>query len=164
MEIALRRLTEIDPGDIIELMTDPRVRRHMPLARGEFGPAECAGFVEAKEALWREHGYGPWAFVIGGEFAGWGGLQSEEGDADLGIVLHQRFWGYGRAIAEIFVEEAFGKLGFDSVIILLPASRAAAHGILRLGFVPDGGTEFHGVPFQRFRLLKHSNAGGQSSS
>lgn len=159
MEFTRRRLTEIDPEDIIELMTDPRVRRHMPLARGPFGPAECAAFVEAKEALWHDHGYGPWGFIIDGEFAGWGGLQPEGGDADLGIVLHPRHWGRGRAIAEVFVDEAFGMLGFDSVIILLPASRAAAHGVLRLGFVPDGGTESHGVPFQRFRLRK-----AQSSS
>ena len=150
----LLRLTEIDPGDIIALMSDPRVRKHMPLAKGDFGPAECAAFVEAKEALWREHGYGPWAFVIGGEFAGWGGLQPEDGDADLGIVLHQRFWGYGREIAEHFVAEAFGPLGFESVIILLPLSRAAAPGILRLGFRPDGDTDFAGIPFRRFRLRK----------
>jgi len=153
-DLTLRRLTEVEPGDIIALMSDPRVRRHMPLARGEFGLAECAAFVEAKEALWREHGYGPWAFVIGGEFAGWGGLQPEGGDADLGIVLHQRFWGYGRAIAERFLGEAFGPLGFDSVIILLPLTRADAHGILRLGFQPDGDTEFAGTPFRRFRIRK----------
>lgn len=154
MDLTLRRLTEIEPGEIIALMSDPLVRRHMPLARGEFGPAECAAFVDAKEALWREHGYGPWAFVIGGEFAGWGGFQPEDGDADLGIVLRPRFWGYGRAIAERFLDEGFGTLRFDSVIILLPDSRAAAHGILRLGFVRDGGTEFDGIPFQRFRIRR----------
>jgi len=154
MDLTLRRLTDVEPGDIIALMSDPLVRRHMPLARGEFGPAECAAFVDAKEALWRDHGYGPWAFVIGDEFAGWGGFQPEDGDADLGIVLHPRFWGYGRAIAQRFLDEGFGTLGFESVIILLPDSRAAAHGILRLGFTPDGGTEFHGIRFQRFRIRK----------
>lgn len=154
MELTLRRLTEIDPGDVVALMTDPMVRRHLPLARGGFGLGECAAFVAAKEALWREHGYGPWGFVIDGEFAGWGGLQPEEGDADLGIVLRQRFWGYGKAIAEYFLSEAFGPLGFESVIILLPDSRAAAPGILKLGFTPDGGTDFDGIPFQRFRFRK----------
>jgi ribosomal-protein-alanine N-acetyltransferase len=157
VELTLRRLTEIDPGDIIALMSDPLVRRHMPLARGDFGPAECAAFVEAKEALGREHGYGPWAFVIGGQFAGWGGLQPEGADADLGIVLHQRFWGHGRAIAEFFAAEAFDRLGFGSIIVLLPVSRAAAQGALRLGFVPDGATEFSGIPFQRFRLRKEDH-------
>jgi len=49
---------------------------------------------------------------------------------------------------------AFGPLGFESVIILLPVSRAAAFGVRRLGFVPDGGTEFDGIPLQRFRLRK----------
>src|SRR5687767_7195624 len=69
-DIVFKRLSEVDPADLIALMNDPLVRRHMPLARGTFGPAECARFVAAKERLWAEHGYGPWAFVIDGEFAG----------------------------------------------------------------------------------------------
>jgi len=36
------RLTEVDPADLIDLMNDPRVRRHIPLAVGNFGPEDCA--------------------------------------------------------------------------------------------------------------------------
>ena len=32
--IAFKRLPDVDPADLITLMNDPRVRRHMPLARG----------------------------------------------------------------------------------------------------------------------------------
>jgi len=39
--IAFRRLHEIPAEAIIELMNDPVVRRHLPLARGEFGNSEC---------------------------------------------------------------------------------------------------------------------------
>src|SRR5687768_4532632 len=98
--IVFKRLSEIEPADIIALMSDPRVRRHMPLARGDFGPAECARFVAAKERLWAEHGYGPWAFVIDGEFAGWGGLQPEGDEVDLGLVLRPGYWGAGRLLYE----------------------------------------------------------------
>ena len=76
-EIAFKRLSDVDPGAIIELVNDPAVRRHLPLARGRFGPSECESFVAAKERIWEENGYGPWAFVIGDEFIGWGGLQPE---------------------------------------------------------------------------------------
>ena len=86
-EIVFSRLPQVDAADLIALMNDPRVRRHLPLARGVFGPAECEQFVEMKERIWAEHGYGPWAFVIRGEFAGWGGLQPEGEDIDLGLVL-----------------------------------------------------------------------------
>jgi GNAT superfamily N-acetyltransferase len=152
MDLQLRRLGEVDPADLVELMNHPRVRRHMPLADGPFGAAECAAFVTAKEELWREHGYGPWAFVIDGEFAGWGGLQPEDGDADLALVLHPRFWGHGRAVYERVLDEAFGPLGFDSVTVLLPPTRGGAHGVRRLGFHPDGETDIAGRRFLRYRL------------
>jgi hypothetical protein len=49
--IVFRRLSEVDPADLIALMNDPRVRRHLPLTRGAFGPAECERFVAAQERL-----------------------------------------------------------------------------------------------------------------
>lgn len=150
--IEFRRLPEVDPADIIALMNDPLVRRHMPLARGEFGPAQCARFVAAKERLWAEHGYGPWAFVIDGEFAGWGGLQPEEGEVDLGLVLRPRHWGAGRAIYERLLAHAFDELRVASVIILLPPSRVRVSGVLQLGFQPDGEMEIGGERFVRYRL------------
>lgn len=88
IKIEFRRLTEVDPADMIRLANDPLVRRHMPLSSGTFGEAEFESFVADKERLWEEHGYGPWAFYVDGEFAGWGGLQAEDGDADVALVLH----------------------------------------------------------------------------
>jgi hypothetical protein len=51
-------------------MNDPAVRRHLPLARGEFGASECKSFVAVKERMWEVGGFGPWAFVLDGEFIG----------------------------------------------------------------------------------------------
>ena len=72
--IEFRRLRDIPPDAIIELINDPVVRRHLPLARGEFGISECTRFVATKERIWDEQGFGPWAFVLDGEFIGWGGF------------------------------------------------------------------------------------------
>ncbi|MGI5239836.1 GNAT family N-acetyltransferase [Dactylosporangium sp. CA-139066] len=155
MDLRLARLDEVDPAEVIDLMRDARVRRHMPLASGDFGPAECAAFVAAKEAMWREHGYGPWAFLLDGAFAGWGGLQPEGDDADLALVLHPRFWGYGRMICHRVLDEAFGPLGFDSVTVLLPPTRLRGSGVARLGFRRDGQLEIEGRPFLRYRLHRH---------
>jgi [ribosomal protein S5]-alanine N-acetyltransferase len=90
MSIVFKRLSGVDKLAIIGLMNDPLVRRHMPLASGDFGPSECDEFVAAKERLWEEHGYGPWAFLLDGEFVGWEGLQPEGGEVDLGLVLHPK--------------------------------------------------------------------------
>jgi GNAT superfamily N-acetyltransferase len=124
----------------------------MPLARGEFGPAECAEFIAAKERLWQEYGYGPWAFVIDGQFAGWGGLQPEGGEADLGLVLHPKHWGAGKALYQAIISWAFGRLGFKSVTVLLPPTRTRLSGVLLLGFRPEGEVEIAGERFLRYRL------------
>ncbi|MEZ4379545.1 MAG: GNAT family protein [Gemmatimonadales bacterium] len=150
--IVLERLTHVDPADLIALMNDSRVRRHLALARGAFGPAECADFVAGKERLWVEHGFGPWAFRVDGVFAGWGGLQPEGADMDLGLVLRPEFWGLGRPLAAHFVALAFGELAAASVVVLLPPSRVRVSGIARLGFRRDGDLKLGGVCFHRYRL------------
>ena len=147
-----KRLTEIEPSLFVALHADPRVRRQMPLMGEDFDEATCAEWIEGKECMWREHGFGPWAFLIDGEFAGWGGLQPENGDADLGLVLHPDYWGKGRAIYDEIIRRAFNEMGFESVTILLPLTRTRIRGVLRLGFLPDGEVEFDGERFARFRL------------
>ncbi len=156
MRIEFKRLAEVDKGDIIELMNDPHVRRHMPLTSDNFNEADCNRFIAAKEQLWDEHGYGPWAFVIDGQFAGWGGLQPENGDADLALVLHPKFWGMGKLVYDQIIRQAFGAMGLESVTVLFPPSRTRIKGILRLGFKPDGEVEIGGERFIRYRLRASS--------
>lgn len=152
MNIVFKRLREVDKSAIIELMNNPLVRRHMPLARGDFGARECDKFIAAKERLWEEHGYGPWAFVLDGEFVGWGGLQPEGDEVDLGLVLHPRHWGLGKSLYKELISLAFGKMGFKSLTVLLPPTRTRVSGILMLGFKPDGEVEVSGERFIRYRL------------
>ena len=75
MNIEFKRLTEVDKNEIIDLMNNDLVRKQMPLFTGDFNESICEKFIASKELLWVEHGYGPWAFIINSEFAGWGGLQ-----------------------------------------------------------------------------------------
>ncbi len=159
--IEFRRLRDVNPADLIDLMNDPRVRRHLPLAKGPFGPRECERFVAAKERLWAEHGYGPWAFYVGEDFAGWGGLQPEGADADVGMILRPEFWGLGRALYREILAYAFDTLGVPSVIALLPPSRTRIRGVLGLGFVEDGEVELGGQRFLRFRLSRAVSPAGR---
>lgn len=148
----LARLTTVAPEALVGLMNDPRVRRHLPLARGTFDLAAAERFVVAKERVWAEHGYGPWGILVGDRLAGWGGLQPEGEDIDLGLVLHPDFWGLGRALYAHFAAAAFEQLGAASVIVLLPRSRTRVRGVLAAGFVPDGNVELGGTTFDRYRL------------
>lgn len=150
--IEFRRLSQVSSQAIIELMNQRAVRRHLPLARGHFGPSECERFIAAKERIWQENGYGPWAFVIDDEFIGWGGLQPEGDDVDVGLVLRQSHWGAGRVLYKKIIAYAFGELGPGSVIILLPPSRKRLSGIQRLGFRSDGELILEDERFLRYRL------------
>lgn len=154
MNIDFKRLTEVGKSEIIELMNNPLVRRQMPLTRDNFEESDCDEFVAAKERLWSVHGYGPWAFVVDGQFVGWGGLQSEGGEADLGLVLHPKHWGIGKALYEEIIGRAFGEMGFEAVTVLLPPTRTRVKGLLRLGFKKDGELEVGGERFIRYRLKK----------
>ncbi|WP_237734147.1 GNAT family N-acetyltransferase [Serratia fonticola] len=96
MDIVFKRLSDIDRREIIALNTNPLVLRQMPLGDSSFGDAECLEWVTGKESQWDEYGYGPWAFTVSDKFVGWGGLQYENGDADLALVLHPDHWGLGK--------------------------------------------------------------------
>ncbi|WP_436501583.1 GNAT family N-acetyltransferase [Actinokineospora sp. HUAS TT18] len=150
MEITFARLPDIERGELVALMTDPAVRRHMPLA----GAFDAAEFVAAKERIWADHGYGPWAFLADGEFVGWGGPQPEGADVDIALVLRPSAWGLGRRIYPEIIERVFADPGCDSVTALLPPSRGRAAALLRLGFVPDGGVSIGDTPFLRYRLMR----------
>lgn len=150
--IEFRRLRQVSSLAIIELMNQRAVRRHLPLARGHFGPSDCEKFVASKERMWEEYGYGPWAFVIDGEFIGWGGLQPDGNDVDVGLVLYQSHWGAGRVLYQRIIAYAFGELGIGSVTILLPPSRKRLSAVQRLGFCPDGEVTLDGERFLRYRL------------
>lgn len=151
-DIALLHLDEVSQDQLVKLMNHPRVGQHLPLLAGGFTAERCRAFVHAKAQIWREHGYGPWAFVVGGELAGWGGLQPENGDADFALVLHPKFWGLGRRIFERIRDDTFGRMGLDSLTILLPPSRPNSRAVTRLGFVADGEVDVGGELFLRFRL------------
>lgn len=153
MQLEFKHLREIDIQEIIALHANPLVRRQMPLFNGKFGEDECREWVEGKEGQWQLYGYGPWAFLVDGRFAGWGGFQYENGDPDLGLVLHPEYWGWGKHIYQELIQRGFGEMGFGSVTILLPPSRTRVKGILRLGFLPEGEVEIEGERFVKYRLF-----------
>lgn len=152
MPIEFLRLSQIPAAEIIALNTHPWVLKHMPLGDSQFDEAFCLTWVAGKEQHWEQYGYGVWAFVIEGQFAGWGGLQNENGDADLALVLHPTFWGEGKRIAKQMIEKAFTSINVDSVTVHLPLTRVKLAALLRHGFVEEALVDFDGVLFKRFRL------------
>ena len=121
--IGFVRLTEVPLPDVIALLNEPRNARHMPLS-GTFSMASGADWVHGKDQQWDQHGYGPWAVLINGEFAGWGGFQHEENGADFALVLAPGYWGHGAEITRAALDRGFNQLGLDAVIVYRPAGSA----------------------------------------
>lgn len=153
MHLEFKRMSKVENAEYIALHLNPLVCRQMPLTNENFGEKECQEWVVGKEKQWDEHGYGPSAFIIDGKFAGWGGLQYENGDADLGLVLHPDYWGMGKIIYTEIIRRAFEEMKLESVAILLPPTRTRIKAIFRLGFQADGEVEIEGERFIRYRLL-----------
>lgn len=147
------RLTEIPLPAVVELLNEPRLTRHLPLA-GQFDAQAAAEWVAAKDAQWETHGYGPWAVLVDGDFAGWGGFQREENGADFALVLAPAFWGHGAAITRAALKRGFRELGLDEVLIALPYSRSPERVVARLGFLPAGEVAYGGVTFRQYRLTR----------
>jgi [ribosomal protein S5]-alanine N-acetyltransferase len=153
-EIEFVHLIEVKEYQIIDLMNNEMVGKQLPLLIEGFSAENCRAFLKEKKQLWDEHGFGPWAFLIKSEFAGWGGLQPERGEADFALVLHPKFWGWGRKIFNKVKDQAFNQMNLNSITILFPPSRTNSKAITRLGFTEDGQFTVDGELFLRFRLTK----------
>lgn len=152
MQLEKKRLTEIDRAIIIDLLNHPLVKKYMPLSLPHVGEKEYSDFINAKEAIWTTHHFGPQAYLKNGTFIGWGGLQPDDGDFELALVLHPDYWGYGKHIYKELIEYAFQELKLPSVVIYFPPTRTRIKGLLRAGFQKDGETAFSGCQFIRYRL------------
>lgn len=152
--VAFARLTDIDLDEVLALLNEPRNARHMPLVGEPFTRETAAAWISAKDRQWEEHGYGPWAILLDGEFAGWGGFQAEPDGADLALVLHPRWWGRGAEVARAAIDAGFHDLALEAVLIALPYSRRPDAVVARWGFLPDGEATHGEVRFRRYRLTR----------
>ncbi len=151
-EIEFIPLCDVREEELIDLMNNEAVVRHLPLLDGIFSAEQCQAFLDAKKKLWDAYGYGPHGFLVNGKFAGWGGLQPEQGEADFALVLHPDFWGWGLKIFKQVKEEAFGVMKLPSITILLPPDRPNSKAVRRLGFIPEEPVTVGGEAFLKFRL------------
>lgn len=151
--ISFASLSSIDPGELRTLLNDPQVLRHMPLADPEpMSSDEVRDWVMGKEAITQQHGFGPQAILVEGNFAGWGGIEPDGGGASISLVLFPAYWGRGHKVLDILLEEAFGRRGLPYVLVEFPPSRSRVRGLLHLGFREVGERMIGGERFVVYRL------------
>ena len=151
--VEFARLTEVPLAAVVELLNEPRNARHMPLA-GVFDEESAAEWVRAKDGQWDRNGFGPWAVLVNGDFAGWGGFQQEANGADFGLVLLPAYWGHGAEITRTALDRGFRELNLTEVIIALPYTRNPDRVVARFGFVPDGEVTYGEAAFRQYRLTR----------
>ena len=151
-EITFARLSDIEPTEIVEHMSDPRVAEHMPLLTFKWDAGVVAGFVARKEACWARDGLGHWAFLANGRYVGWGGFQKEGDEWDFGLVLRPDAFGLGARIARQAIDFAIADDRIPFVTFLLPPSRRNLGALERLGARQVGEIEYDGARFLKFRL------------
>jgi hypothetical protein len=154
MHFEKRKLKDVDKNLIIQLLNNPMIKRHMPLSVEHFDENNYRDFIASKEAIWKIFGFGPCAYFINNEFVGWGGIQPDEDDFELALVLAPAYWSLGRHFYNDLIHEAFTELNLDSVTILFPPSRTRIKWILKAGFIEEGQVIIDGERFIRFRLNK----------
>ena len=133
-------------------MNDPKVRFHMPLLKGEWSVDAAKAFVAAKEDCWEKDGRGHQAFLLRGEYIGWGGFQKEGEEWDLGLVLTPDAFGLGPRIVKRLLMEAREIPEIPYVTFLLPPTRQNRAALHRLGARLAGTVAYEGQPFLKYRL------------
>lgn len=150
--IEFARLSEINPAEISDHMSDPRVAEHMPLLTFKWDIGVAREFVAKKEAYWTRYGLGHWAFVRDGQYIGWGGLQREGEDWDFGLVLRPEAFGLGARITREVIDFAIADERIPYITFLLPPSRKNLKALEKLGAKQIGEIEHCGASFLKFRL------------
>ncbi len=150
--IRFAQLREVPLSDLVTHMIDPRVRRHMPLLTGPWGPTEVRTFVEAKEVFWQRDGLGHWAILAGDRYVGWGGFQKEGDEWDYGLVLRPQDFGLGRTITLHALDIARADVRIPYVTFLLPTSRRNTGALKRVGARATGYADYSGVKFMKYRI------------
>ncbi|GGX40689.1 hypothetical protein GCM10007385_05130 [Tateyamaria omphalii] len=145
------RLSSIDPSEILEHMSNPRVGEHLPLLTEPWDDIAVTEFVTAKEACWERDGLGHWAILHGDRYVGWGGFQKESEGWDFGLVLKPDAFGLGVRIAKKALEFAAADARIPFVTFLLPPSRKNLGALKRLGAKKVEDVLYDNVPFHKYR-------------
>jgi len=163
--LSFREMTLDDLGFVAEMMSDPEVSRYY---ERQFSRAESEKWIHAGLTRYRTDGHGLWLATLRetGEPVGQAGILMQDVDgarhAELGWLLHRRFWGYGYATeaGAACRDAAFGRWGYDHVISLIrPVNEPSVRVARRLGMIESRRVEFHGFEHAMFYLAAESGEG-----
>lgn len=141
--LRLRRFTEADAENLVDLDSDPEVVRYAGGWRRSNGVAPTLEWVRAERMpliLGHYKNNGPlalWAVELRADarFLGWFALHPRyrPGLCEIGWRFHRRDWGNGYATegGRALIEKAFGALGVDRVVATAMAANTASINVMK---------------------------------
>lgn len=135
-----------------ELICDPDVTKHMPLAQPEYTDEWIQEWISTKESIWPNKELGPWSVWYENSFVGWSGLEPEAEDLSVGIVLHKKYWGSGEAVLKLVFAKWENHLKGKRVTVEFPKSRDSSLWASKLGLRKIEEIEISNVIFVRYEL------------
>lgn len=152
LQFELRSFSAASLEQYRELICDPAVTKHMPLAETAYSDDWIQNWIRSKENTWLEKDRGPWSVWGNQNFAGWVGLEPDDEFLSLGLVLHKKFWGSGEAILRLVFSRWHENLNGRRVSVEFPASRKSELWATQLSLKSIGQVEISGVTFSRYEL------------
>jgi RimJ/RimL family protein N-acetyltransferase len=135
--LLLRQFTEADLDNLVELNSDPDVKRYISsrLTAGEENQKDLTWFIQYYS---RSAGYGFWAAIdkSSGDFLGWFHFRPHEGasldEPELGYRLRKSAWGkgYGTEGSRALIRKGFTELGVRRVVASTDADNIASRRVM----------------------------------
>ena len=91
------KLEEVNPDELITLLNKSKIREHL-IEHQLFDSKTIEWWVQDKSKMNSIDGCKVRGIVANDIFAGWCGIQFEEGKYEIAIVLDDKFWGLGKKV------------------------------------------------------------------
>jgi RimJ/RimL family protein N-acetyltransferase len=159
VKLAFNRPEPEDRADYERFLTHPEIQRWLrPPPLPPFDPETTWRVLRDDMAHWDEHGFGPWALRVDGEYAGRGGLGwtviDDEPNVELAWAIHPDHQGQGLAteVGRAAIEMARDN-GVPLVIaVTMPNNVASQRVMQKLGMTFDRNTQKAGLPHVFYEL------------
>lgn len=95
--IEYRTLNQIDPDPLLSLLNKERVRAHL-MNHQPFDRESLQLWIKTKIEMDTTPGCRVRAIVVDGQCIGWCGIQNDNNDYEIAVVLDDSYWGLGPKI------------------------------------------------------------------
>jgi len=144
------RFSEINPVNFVDLLNNQKIREHL-VDHERFDINSIMGWINSKLEMDSKKGCRVRGILSSNLLAGWCGIQLEQGQYEIAIVINDKYWGIGRSVFNEVM--AWAKdLGHDEIYIHFLNSRPEYKFLKKMSKTVFE-TEHFGEKFVTYKLL-----------